>query len=62
MGRHATAVTDTKTQKAAYCQEAQLIIRSEFSIELILKQENLLSVTAHAYNFSNWEAEAEGLQ
>lgn len=37
-------------------------IRSKFSIELILKQENLLSVTAYFYNLSNWKAEAEGLQ
>lgn len=51
-----------KTQKTVYCQQAQLIIRNEFSIELSLKQENVLSVTAHVYNLSNWEAEAGGLQ
>lgn len=62
MGSRCKAVTDTKTQRTTYCREAQLIIRSEFSVELILNEENLLSVTAHAYNLSNWEAKAEGLQ
>lgn len=51
-----------KHRKPRTAEKAQLIIRNEFPIEWILKQENLLSVTVHAYNLSNWKAEAEGLQ